>query len=145
MLLKADINTVTILGQKLWHSTTIQYKGEIFKSSGDLRNVLISYLELCYIDLNGPNNCGSSKNYPEILKEYPPFNPNNSVDAFLAPGILEDISQINEELNLTKDQVKEIFFNHNLKIEKSRKLPLSVQDAWVKLESELYSLEEEID
>ena len=114
---------------------TILYRGDIFKSSGDLRNALISYLELCYIDLNGPNNSGSLKNDPEILKEYPPFNPNNSVDAFLAPGILTYIDEISGELNLTKDQVKDIFFNHNSKVEKARKLPLSVQDAWVKLES----------
>ena len=114
---------------------TILYKGDIFKSSGDLPNALISYLELCYIDLNGPNNCGSSKDNPEILREYPPFNPNNSVDTHLAPGILEYITQINKELNLTKDQLKEVFFTHNLKVENARKLPLSVQDAWLRLES----------
>jgi len=113
---------------------TILYKGDIFKASVDFRNALITYLELCYIDLNGPNNCGSSKGYPELLKEYPPFNPKNSVNASLAPGILQYIQQINKELNFTKDQIKEIFYEHNLKVKKSRKLPLSIQDAWVILE-----------
>jgi len=116
---------------------TILIKGGIFKVSGDLRNALITYLELCYIDSNGPNNSGGIKNNPGLLKEYPPFNPNNSVDAFLAPGILEYITQINKELNLTKDQIKEIFFTHNLKVEKSKKLPLSIQSAWERLESSL--------
>jgi hypothetical protein len=116
---------------------TIQSKGELFKSSGDLRNALIMYLELCYIDLNGPNNCGSCKDEPELLKEEPPFDPNNSVDTFLAPGVLDYIDQLTDELDLTKDQLKEMFFNHNLKVEKSRKLPLSVQDAWAKLETEI--------
>jgi hypothetical protein len=116
---------------------TILCKGDIFKSSGDLRNALISYLELCYIDLNGPNNCGGSKDHPELLKKYPPFNPQNPVDTFLAPGILDYINQINKELNLTKEQIKEIFFDHNLIIEKSRKLPLPVQDAWERLEPRL--------
>jgi hypothetical protein len=114
---------------------TIQSKGDLFKSSGDLRNALIMYLELCYIDLNGPNNCGSCKDEPELLNEYPPFDPNNSVDAFLAPGILNYIDQLTNELNLTKDQLKEIFFNHNLKVEKSKKLPLPVQEAWVRFET----------
>jgi hypothetical protein len=117
---------------------TILYKGDIFKSSGDLENALITYLELCYIDLNGPNNRGSFKGDREFLKEYPPFNSKNPVDSFLAPGILNYIIQINKELNLTKDQIKEIFFNHNVKVEKSRKLPLSVQEAWVRLEAELH-------
>jgi hypothetical protein len=117
------------------YRNTILYKADIFKVSRDLRNALIMYLELCYIDSNGPNNCGSSKNDPELLKKYPPFNPNNSVDAFLAPGILQYIQQINRELNLTKDQIKEIFYEHNLKVEKYMKLPLSVQEAWPILES----------
>ena len=103
-----------------------------------MTNALIMYLELCYIDSNGPNNCGCMRNDPGLLKEYPPFNPNNSVDAFLAPGILQYIQQINKELNLTKDQIKEIFYEHNLKVEKSRKLPLSVQDAWAILEPGLF-------
>lgn len=119
------------------YRNTILYKADIFKVSRDLRNALIMYLELCYIDSNGPNNCGSSKNDRELLKKYPPFNPNNSVDAFLAPGILQYIQQINKELNLTKDQIKEIFYEHNLKVEKSRKLPQSVQDAWAILEPRL--------
>jgi len=116
---------------------TILNKGEIFKVSGDLRNALIMYLELCYIDLNGPNNSGSLKNNTELLREYPPFNPKNSVNSFLAPGILVSIQQLGKELNLTIDQIKEIFFNHNSMVEKSRKMPLPVQDAWAKLEPNL--------
>ena len=113
---------------------TILYKGDIFKLSGDLQNALITYLELCYIDLNNPNNCGGTKDYPELLKEYPPFNPNTSRDNLLAPGILWNIIQINKELNLTKDHIKDIFFSHNLKVEKSKKLPLSVEIAWERFE-----------
>jgi hypothetical protein len=122
---------------------TILDKCEIFKSSGDMKNALISYLELCYIDLNGPNNCGSSKNHPDSLKKYPPFNPNDTVLATPAPGIIKYIIQITKELNLTKDQAKEIFISHNSKVEKARKLPLSVQNAWVRLEPVITSLEVE--
>ena len=35
MLLKADINYVTILGQKYWHSTTIISSGEIIETYPD--------------------------------------------------------------------------------------------------------------
>ena len=36
------------------YRNTILYKADIFKVSRDLRNALIMYLELCYIDSNGP-------------------------------------------------------------------------------------------
>jgi hypothetical protein len=115
---------------------TILYKAELFKSSGDLLNALVSYLELCYIDLNGPWNCGSSRNNPEILKEYPPFNPNDSGSLYIAQTMFDDALQINEKLNFSKDQIKEFFIEHNEKVEKSRKLPLSAWEAWDKLQSE---------
>lgn len=116
---------------------TILKKGDIFKACGDLRNALIMYLELCYIDLNGPQNCGSILNNPELIKKYPPFNPRDTAMIFLAPGIIQQIIRINKEINISKEEIKQIFFDHNLKVEKTRKLPLSVQDAWIKLEQEL--------
>jgi hypothetical protein len=115
---------------------TILEKGDIFKVSGDLKNALIMYLELCYIDLNGPSN-RSSINFPELLEKYPAFNPKNSSEVFLAPGIISYIKQISKEMNLSIDDIKQIFFEHNQIVEKSKKLPLPVQDAWLNLESEL--------
>jgi len=125
------------LDMGLFRNTILQ-KGDIFKASGDSQKALITYLELCYIDMNGPNNSGCARNNPELLREYPPFDPYNSVNSFLAPGILEYIAQINKELNLTKDQIKEIFLSHNLKVEKSKQLPLSVENAWIKLEPVIF-------
>lgn len=116
---------------------TILEKGDIFNLFGDFRNALIMYLELCYIDLNGPSNRGSFRNNLESLKEYPPFNSRDSRMVFLAPGIITNIEQISKEMNLSKEDIKQIFFEHNQIVEKSRRLPLSVQDAWIKLEPEL--------
>jgi hypothetical protein len=115
---------------------SILNKGDIFKAAGDLSNALAIYLELCYIDLNGPKNCGGSKNQPELLKEYPPFNIKDSSSTFIAPGIINYIRIINNDLNLSKEEIKQIFFEHNLKVQKFRKLTLSVEDAWIKLEPE---------
>jgi hypothetical protein len=116
---------------------TILFKGSIFKVSGDLQNALITYLELCYIDSNGPNNSGSIKGNPELLQVYPPFNPERSTMIFPVPTIIEYIKQISKDLNLSKEEIHHIFFEHNLKIEKFRKLPLSVQDSWERLEPNL--------
>lgn len=90
---------------------TILYKSDIFKASGDLRNALIMYLELCYIDSNGPRNHGSIKNDPEMLKEHPPFTPEEHGLAILAPGIIKYITKINKDLNLSKEEIKQIFLS----------------------------------
>jgi len=68
------------------------------------------YLDVFYLDLNGPNNIGGTS--PEILKKFPPFHPN---DAMIAPGIIKRILSIRKALgldtketeNLFKDMVKE--------------------------------------
>jgi len=116
---------------------TISNKANILKASGDLQNVLTLDLELLYIDLNGPNNCGGRKNNTELLRDYPPFNPNDSGSVFIAPGIINDIKKIKTDLDLSTENIKHAFFEHNLEVEKSRELPLTVQDAWDELEPEL--------
>ncbi|WFN33869.1 TerB N-terminal domain-containing protein [Methanogenium sp. S4BF] len=116
---------------------TILYKADILKASGDMQNALTLYLELLYFDLNGPNNSPIGKHDPELLKRYPPFNPKDSGSAFIAPGIINYIKTINKDLNLSKEEIKQIFFEHNIGVENARKLPLRVQDAWDKLEPEI--------
>lgn len=116
---------------------TILSKADILKASGNSQNAMTLYLELLYIDLNGPNNCGGLKNDSDFLRDYPPFNPNDSGSAFIAPGIINYIKTINKDLNLSEEEIKHVFFEHNLKVEKARELPLPVQDAWKRLEPEL--------
>lgn len=116
---------------------SILEKADILRASGDSENALTLYLELLYIDLNGPNNCSSRKNDSELLKKYPPFNPNDSGSAFIAPGIINYIKTLDKNLNLSKEEIKQVFFEHNIEVEKARELPLPVQDAWEKLEPEL--------
>src|SRR3989338_1777077 len=72
---------------------------------------------------------------PEILKEFPPFDPKES--AFLALGVIDLIKRIVLKLNLSKDEVKQIFIEHNSRSEKSLRLPISTEQAWSSLEKEL--------
>jgi len=94
---------------------------EFLNKESRLKESLITYLEICFLDLNGPTNGAGFK-----LDE-----------AFLAPVIIERANKLIKELNLAKDEVKTIFFQHNKKVENSIKLPLSVEKAWKKIKTEL--------
>jgi DNA-directed RNA polymerase subunit RPC12/RpoP len=107
---------------------------EILRGEMKLKDALRTYLEVCYIDLNGPNNTGEM-NDPELLKEFPPFNPKDF--SFLAPGVIDLIKRIMLKLKLDKDKIKQIFIEHNSRIEKSLRLPLSAENSWQSLEKEI--------
>ncbi len=95
---------------------------EILRGEMKLKEALRTYLEVCYLDLNGPSNTGGMRD-PELLKEFPPFDPNR--DSFLAPGVIDLIKRIVLKLKLSKDEVRQIYLEHNSRVGQSLKLPLS--------------------
>ena len=98
------------------------------QEEGKLKRALEFYLEVCYIDLNGPrNNEGLPR---EMLKEFPNFDPSESI---LAPGILYVTSSLIKKLSLTENEVKTIFFEHNGRAVSGLRLPLALEEAWTKL------------
>ncbi len=107
---------------------------EILRGKMKLKDALRTYLEVCYLDLNGVRNV-DGMNDPEILKEFPPFDPKES--AFLAPGVIDLIKRIVLKLNLSKEEIEQIFVEHNSRSEKSLRLPLSVGGAWILLDKEI--------
>jgi len=107
---------------------------EILRGEMKLKDALGTYLEVCYLDLNGVNNTGGMRD-PELLKEFPPFNPKEL--AFLAPGVMDLIKRIVLKLNLSKEEIKQIFVEHNSRIEKSLRLPLSAENSWQSLDKEI--------
>lgn len=93
------------------------------------KDALLLYLEICYLDLNGPNNTGGMKD-----SHFPPF----SIDmAFLAPGIVKKTSKMIKVLNLDKTEVENLFFRISNKLEKNLKLPVSPKKVWVRISNEL--------
>ncbi|MBT6757667.1 MAG: hypothetical protein HOA84_05005, partial [Candidatus Jacksonbacteria bacterium] len=64
----------------------------------------------------------------------PPFDP--ARDSFLAPGVIALIKRIVLKLNLSKDEVNQIFIEHNSHIGQSLKLPLLPEKSWSSLEKE---------
>lgn len=119
----------------LYRNTKFQM-GEMLRKEVRLEASLKMYLEVCYLDLNGPNNCGGMLHSPEILKEFPPFDPRDG-NAFLAPGVIDLIQRIANKLNFDTEKIHSIFIEHNERFEKSMRLPVPAQEAWKRLESEL--------
>jgi len=107
---------------------------EILRGEMKLKDALRTYLEVCYLDLNGPNNTGEMRD-PDLLKEFPPFDPNR--DSFLAPGVLDLVKRIVLKLKLSRDEIKQIFLEHNSRIRQSLKLPLPPEKSWSSLDKEL--------
>ncbi|MDV2860727.1 hypothetical protein R0I52_08395 [Psychrobacter sp. CAM01] len=106
--------------------------GDILKKTSDDMGALDTYLEVCYIDINGPSNCGTKD--PEILREHPPFNPKL---AFLAPGVLRYVEMISTKNNLSSIELKERFLKVATKVDRELNLPMKATDAWEKLVAEL--------
>jgi len=110
--------------------------GEILRKENRLKPALGTYLEVCYIDLNGPNNRGSLlSSSTELLKEFPPFTPKDG--AFLAPGVIDRIKKIIKKLDANEDTTKKTFFEASEKIHKTLKLPLKPETCWATLWKEL--------
>ncbi len=107
---------------------------EILKWENNLSDALYLYLEICYLDINGPNNIASCINNSELLKRYPPFNPKQGL---FAPGIVKIVKSIKKELALESSEINEIFFDVAKKQQKALKLPIPAEEAWLMLEKEL--------
>lgn len=107
--------------------------GDILKKKEELSEALDTYLEVCFIDLNGPNNCGTKD--PELLKMYPPFNPES---AFLAPGVLGYIDKLADKLQLEPNDLKARFINRASSVGRELKLPILPNKAWGKLSCEMF-------
>lgn len=92
---------------------------------------LHTYLELCYLDLNGPMNPGVILD-PELKKQLPPFDVKM---AFLAPGIISEVKIILKKTGLDVEQSKKVFFEIANVNHRALRLPVSPSDAWAQIES----------
>lgn len=135
-LLNEDLMENIKKGQ--WGSyTNTKFKmADILRKEMKLKHALQLYLEICYLDLNGPLNMMIDENNDIVFD--PEYNkPFDLECAFLAPGIVDCIKMIKKRLLLNTEDLKNIFVEHNNKSKKNLNLSLSVSDSWVLLEKEL--------
>ncbi len=95
---------------------------EFLRKENNLKDSLLTYLEICYLDLNGPSNSGYF-----------------SLDlAFLAHGIIERIQGLIKSLKLNERETEKLFFQRCKLIENNMKLPLDTKKGWLELREELF-------
>jgi hypothetical protein len=98
-----------------------------------LNAALATYLEVCYIDLNGPNNL-SGLSDPALLREFPPFDLKLG---FLAPGVINWVLQVGGELGMDSNALEESFMEMATATQARLRLPLAASEAWCRIDEEL--------
>ena len=116
----------------LYRNTRLEMAG-ILRKEKKPKEALRTYLEVCYLDINGPMNRGGI-NDPQLLKEYPPFDPKQ---AFLAPGVTGEIQDLVEELGLQTEEVKSLFSETAKISHNALKLSIDPTKAWNKIHAEV--------
>jgi len=106
---------------------------QLLKRENKLEQALDTFLEICYLDINGPRNCG--KIDWEIFKQFPPFDSKLGISA---PGIIRIIIELMNEIKLSLPNVEIHFIQISEKILTALKiLPIAPQEAWEKLKLEI--------
>jgi len=88
------------------------------------------YAEILYLDINGPSNNSGIKDDPELLKEFPDFDPKHG---WAGPGMLEYAEQIIKKEAVSQNEFKALFIEINAVVHKTLKLPIDPQSAWNKI------------
>jgi hypothetical protein len=112
-------------------SMALLLEEEVDKDEELLRKTLATHLELCYLDLNGPQN---STAHERELKNEAPFDPSKGV---LIPSIVNITNVYIERLDLARAETKSLFLRHISRHLSGLNLPLSVDDGWNELEPKL--------
>lgn len=94
------------------------------------------YLEVCYLDLNGPQNTGGIQD--QELRTSLNVQDFTIEDAFLAPAVIDKILEIILGLKLDENQVRQEFMQVAERNSNNLKLRVSAETAWEKLSAELY-------
>lgn len=133
--LKKELNLLNQNNNFASYTIKMLYMGDLVKKEGNLLEALKIYLEVCYLDLNGPNNRGEIS--PELLEEFPVFD---ATLGLLAPAIIGYIKKISKKLNISIDELKNLFFNNSFDLKPIFNLPISKDRAWIKIKKELLNV-----
>ncbi|MFX1254164.1 MAG: zinc-ribbon domain-containing protein [Promethearchaeota archaeon] len=109
------------------------YMAESLRKRAKLKGALSTYLEVCYLDLNGSMNIGITSKSESTLK-----TPFSVEDAFLAQGVLDRIFKLTKQLKLKRYEVQALFEKVALQLYQSSKPPVSPTQAWKNLEEHLF-------
>ncbi len=98
---------------------------------GRLEDALVTYLELCYIDLNGAQNPGAAWGMPAH-----DLDPDRSFG--LGPLIVKRVQGMARELGYDEARMQVEFMATASVMHRSLELPVTPEDAWNALRAELH-------
>jgi hypothetical protein len=113
---------------------------ELLRREAKHKPALSAYLEVLYLDLNGPKNTGRIKS-PGILRELPPFS---QKDAYVAPTVLDRAVGLIKELQFQTDDAAKLFDKIAQRSLKNLNLPVRPDQAWKKITKDLFSCTEKL-
>ncbi len=108
---------------------------EILQRERRFWDALAQYLEVCYPDLNGPNNIGGIAD-SELLQQFLPWNPKDT-RAKLAPAVIDRVMQLIEQTGLSVATLEDIYQKSAIPLHTSLRLPLSPTIAWKRIRKTL--------
>jgi uncharacterized Zn finger protein (UPF0148 family) len=108
----------------------------VLEETGKLEAALRHYLEVCYLDLNGPQNRGQVVTSGNSTVA--PGCDFSLEDAFLAPAVVDKIMEIILALKLDEHRVRDDFMHFAEPEMRGLRLPITPKIAWDKLAAELY-------
>jgi hypothetical protein len=97
-----------------------------------LKQALEFYIYVCILDLNGAQNIGGFKSDPELLRQFPVFDPNR---ADLAPVVLDQIARIARNLRFGKEELRT-----TIEKQYGSKFPISADQCWYFFEKAIWPL-----
>jgi DNA-directed RNA polymerase subunit RPC12/RpoP len=131
-LLNKQLTEQALSGDWGFYRNTKFQMAEILRKEEKLKSALYFYLDVFYLDLNGPNNMGGAS--PELLKKFPPFRPN---EAMIAPGIIKRILSTIKKLGVDSKETENLFKNMAKEQYSFIELPISIEKAWEAIETRL--------
>lgn len=102
------------------------HMANILHREGRLKAALTTYLDVCYLDVNGANNVGGIWDYA-LLCEFPPFNPKL---AFLAPAVIDWVLEVSRDLGMDSIGLRDSFLEMAMPIQARLHLPIPPSEAW---------------
>lgn len=112
---------------------------EIVRRTSGSSRALPEYLEVCYLQLNGPNNLAIHidrlTGTPMVDSRLPPWDPKHGQ---VTPLALARTRQLIEETRLERKAIREMFLDAASNLRASLSLPLSANRAWRRLDKCLF-------
>ena len=116
----------------LYRNTRL-HMATLLHREGRSREALVTYLEVSYLDLNGPQNMGGVTDH-DIIRDFPPFS---KADSMLASAVLEWTRQVAADMGLEPGEIERLFMDMGNRVHSKLRLPVATEDAWRDIKSEV--------